>query len=143
MLCQTKGVERSDPCSVGWSEAEDRGWAEAEDRGWAEAEDRGWAEAEDSCLVLWQAGVVGAVLSAPQPFAVQGTVPAAEAAACLGLGAEDVVGDAVIGSTGSPAMSKREARCGLASAAQAVGLASTEYPLSAINYPPRRGVRAC
>ena len=48
----------------------------------------------------WPAGVVGAVLAAPQPFAVQGTVPPAEAAACLGLGTEDVVGEPVIGSTG-------------------------------------------
>ena len=59
-------------------------------------------EGPHSTVSNWPAGVVGAVLSAPQPFAALGTVSPAEAAACLGLGADDVVGEPVIGSTGGP-----------------------------------------
>ena len=57
-------------------------------------------EGPHSTVANWPEGVVGAVLSAPKPFAAHGRVSAAEAAACMGLGAEDVVGEPLIGSTG-------------------------------------------
>lgn len=48
-----------------------------------------------------EAGVcVGAVLTAPQPFSTSGTVAREEAAACCGLDPADLLGDAIIGSTG-------------------------------------------
>lgn len=59
-------------------------------------------EGAHSSTANWPAGVVGAVLSAPQPFATHGTVPPEEAAACMGLTAADVVGEPVIASTGGP-----------------------------------------
>lgn len=86
-------------------------------------------EGPHSTVANWPEGVVGAVLSAPQPFAAHGRVSAAEAAACLGLGAEDIVGEPVIGSTGGPyvlaelASAEALERCRVAPAAFAASAA--------------------
>ena len=47
-----------------------------------------------------ESGCNGAILTAPKPFATSGLVARAEAAACCGLEPTDLLGDAVIGSTG-------------------------------------------
>ena len=103
-------------------------------------------EGPHSTVANWPEGVVGAVLSAPQPFAAHGRVSAAEAAACMGLGAEDVVGEPLIGSTGGPyvlaelASAEALERCRVAPAAFAASAAMARVG-KVLGYLPPPGAK--